>query len=529
MVELAGLIKQCDFLAYQPEIYIHKGESTKYKTAFGGIMSILIVILTVMATFGFGIDIINRRNPSVVLNRNYANYPNLTITQDFLLSFGLFFDKGVLIDEIDTLVDIYFIYAITNPSAAYKNESVVTENKLQFVPCNTTDMLKQDYLKVKESLYADAGYYYCLPNGFNKPLEGEYGAPKFADLQLRIDICQNTTTKTNCKPDRYIREKMSLLFLHFLYTDTYQDSSDFSQPIKTVLLSSLLKGASTTYRRDYLIYRLVDYLTDSGWILSDEKTQNSYQVSSFNNDVAPNPETQIFYNIIVSLNAIKDIYNRQYVKLQNIAANVGGIIKFFFVFLKIIIIYVTKIPLIESLYDKYYTEIDNFKRKVKSQIQSNIAEEMLNTKTINNYFSSATDEKQNNFKLTSIQKISKDKNSYYRNTKKLSTLSIIFFSCSKKSKFSFNRVILKDYKSTYDIENVLTSLKKVNTLYDHLYDTTEQRILELENYYKLKKNSIEKKSNIDDDAVLGSLLNNESRKEFKTKLDQNFIDHFIEK
>lgn len=70
MVRLSSVMKQCDFVAYQPEIYIKNGEFTKYKTVCGGIMSILVFILTVLATVAFGMDIIYRENPSVVLNRN---------------------------------------------------------------------------------------------------------------------------------------------------------------------------------------------------------------------------------------------------------------------------------------------------------------------------------------------------------------------------------------------------------------------------------------------------------------------------
>jgi hypothetical protein len=45
----------------------------------------------------------------------------------------------------------------------------------------------------------------------------------------------------------------------------------------------------------------------------------------------------MFFNLIISSVSIKDIYLREYIKLQSIAANVGGIIKFFLIIATLVV------------------------------------------------------------------------------------------------------------------------------------------------------------------------------------------------
>src|SRR4051812_39565012 len=92
-------VRMFDLFRYKPEF------QEKYTTALGIISSMIIAVFTVLATFGFGLDIFYRKAPTTSLNKEFVNVPELVVDSNFWIGIALYGYKASLIGEIDRYVD----------------------------------------------------------------------------------------------------------------------------------------------------------------------------------------------------------------------------------------------------------------------------------------------------------------------------------------------------------------------------------------------------------------------------------------
>ncbi len=172
---------------------------------------------------------------------------------------------------------------------------------------------------------------------------------------MRLAICKNTTENNNhCHPDQKIREDLKTFFVQFLYKDSFIDNQDLDDPVKYFITSNTLKSSSLAYRRDYFIYKNIDYNTDTGILLSEFVSSKHSALLPLTTDSVSDPETGIFTNVLFGLNNIKEVYDRKYIKVQDVAAQVGGIIKLFMIVINFTVEYISYIPFLDELYDMIY-------------------------------------------------------------------------------------------------------------------------------------------------------------------------------
>ena len=60
-----------------PQVIISINQNTRFKTKIGGLLTILVLIVTVLATIGFGLDIIEKKNPKISVTQQFQDYPTL--------------------------------------------------------------------------------------------------------------------------------------------------------------------------------------------------------------------------------------------------------------------------------------------------------------------------------------------------------------------------------------------------------------------------------------------------------------------
>lgn len=73
-------------------------------------------------------------------------------------------------------------------------------------------------------------------------------------------------------------------------------------------------------------------------------------MSSTSGDV----NTEVFTNVFVGLTNIKTNYNRSYIKIQDVSAQVGGIIKFFLIIIESLLSFYSYVPYLETLYGRLF-------------------------------------------------------------------------------------------------------------------------------------------------------------------------------
>jgi hypothetical protein len=127
---------------------------------------------------------------------------------------------------------------------------------------------------------------------------------------------------------------------------TYQiNHLDSSNPISLIRHSYYGETSLNLMKNYNNYYKQVDYQTDYGNVFEDIKTTHGMQlekrdvtVDMYNRN-APSP---LFGRMYFIVSDVKDIYNRRYLKLQEVLANIGGMAKLVFMLSTIIVEFCTE-------------------------------------------------------------------------------------------------------------------------------------------------------------------------------------------
>jgi hypothetical protein len=453
------LMKNIDLVGYTPKMYYN--QDIKFKTAFGGLMTLVLVILTVLATIGFGLDLFEKKKPVVLTNNEFIE-PAVEMDQNTVIGYRLFYTGGKKIPDLDRLVDIFVLHSVFKPELS---SAIVT--RYETIKCNESDVLKKNLLNVT-SLIARPEEYYCMPNNLKFQLFGKYGAPVNNHMHLRIGICKNTTLNNNkCFPDEVIREKMASFFVSFIYKDSYITSKDFESPVKYYLTSNTLKSSSYNFRQDAYLYKNISFSTDSGSIMPNLQVIDELQLDYSSSSNTADPKTDVFTNVIIGLNSIKTNYNRSYIKIQDISAQVGGLIKFFMVIFEVLLSFYSYVPFLENLYVKLLINPDH---KVNERKTQNIISPRFSEAKINQGNS------EKNMKLSNkipFDEIYTSKRSLVRVRPKSYSFCETLFRCfqvnGKSKKYNYLFYIQRHYEKTFDISEIILANRRSKVVYDSFF------------------------------------------------------------
>jgi hypothetical protein len=300
-----------------------------------------------------------------------------------------------------------------------------------------------------------------MPNNLKLQLFGKYGAPINNHVHLRIGICKNSTSNNfKCFPEDFIREKMASFFVSFIYKDSYVDSKDYENPVKYYVTSYTLKSSSYNFRQDAYLYKNISFTTDSGMIMPDFQNLDGLQLDYISSSNTADPKTEVFTNVIIGLNNIKGNYSRSYIKVQDISAQVGGLIKFFMVVFEVLLSFYSYAPFLEDLYSKIIsTEVKELEKKIEFSSPHN------------RNFQNTQEVLKKNIQLNKIpikEICGKQKTNVRFRQKSYSFCDVIFrcFQVNQKSKkYNYLFYIQRHYESTFDLKEIILSNRKSHIMY----------------------------------------------------------------
>jgi hypothetical protein len=324
---IENLFKSLDIIAPQPALYI-QGE-TRYKTIFGGLLSILVGFLSILSLLAFGLDIIQKKRPMVYNSRQLILNNILTRDQTEFI-FGAMFSSSLSISNLDMKLIFYLI--VTDTDVDRDTNTTITTN-YPLIPCNTTNVYTNNFNDIQSQLFGDHGNYYCLPSNLKEDIRGKFGNAKHVYYDFRVGWCRNPENLTDFCGNNVNKlfAEMQMFYVHFLYLDYDVDLTNYDNPFKTIWSSDLIQLSGYTKRTDEYFYKIVNIQDDAGWILEDFKDTHIYQ---FDHKAAMTQALDGIdvLQVKVSISNLTDNYSRKYVKIQEIFANTGGFIKFILLF-----------------------------------------------------------------------------------------------------------------------------------------------------------------------------------------------------
>ena len=162
-----------DMISPQASLFIESEK--RYKTVFGGVLSIIISILSVLCFIGFGMDLLKKENPNLYEYRVFNSTSEIEF-ENFPFVINIMRAGGFRINDLKRKVRIFMRFAIINSS----DTKEPTKYKFfDLTSCSSVEFFKKNIHSIKSSIFGNEEDSYCLPNDFKEKIVGQFGNPYF--------------------------------------------------------------------------------------------------------------------------------------------------------------------------------------------------------------------------------------------------------------------------------------------------------------------------------------------------------------
>ena len=352
-----------DSFGARPSFYIDGNK--EYHSFFGGILTIIVWIVTIGCASYFAQRLWEKNDPSVSTATLITNHP-----QKLLYPHPFFFMITVDVDYIPTIDEsMYLPKGYIHITHVDKNGTSTTEKKyFDLKVCSEIIDETHPYYDLLKDF--DLNNFYCMPKFIEKEndiyLNDYWGNDGFSMLQVKVYTCGIYNDKSKCKSTEEIDKVISDSILSYYTINQYVDTTNYSHPFIKGLPEHYL-ALSTAKRSTFTSFmRHVSVESDIGLIFSRKKTEYGLTLDSYID--LPNKEdvkNGYLFGISIQLTNTIDYYKRSYYKLQNLCEDIGAIYGVLTIIVKIIQRYYNEAKLSIDLINSFFIIKDKNEENLK--------------------------------------------------------------------------------------------------------------------------------------------------------------------
>ena len=501
-----SLFLTLDFFGIPPVLNIN---GKKYFNTFcGTCISIFIILIAFFFIIFYLLIILRHTQPNILTTIYNDENPKLINLKpdNFVITFSL---QNI---EYENYIDesIYTINA--TKSIVYLDDRGINnakETEISVIKCS--DYKFQIIPQYFKSL--PLKNLYCI-NETDIRLQGQFKQNVWEYVNVRFSKCINSTSNNfSCKSETEINNALKGGFIGIFLTDFNILPNNYSYPYH-IYGKNIYNTFSINYHLSYWIFlKSIELKTDSGLIFSSIKSMKFFALEDTKPDIDYR-EGNIFLTMVFRNSPKREVFERTYLKIQNVAATISGMINLSLIIGEILV-YIIRLTLYRFYFIQFFNpdnKIFNYKRNDKNIISSKNRNSFILKKTKllkDNYlekFNSVIKspnisniDKLNKVKNISQENVNKKKNSYVITEKKNNT-SILLSSFNNKtikqiSNIKLKNLINKKYHSKNNFLDISNEFKKI---YKEDIDSSKGIIMEEEfskksdNILKSKTSSVSK-------------------------------------
>ncbi|KAL4479856.1 hypothetical protein ABPG74_020372 [Tetrahymena malaccensis] len=306
-------------------------DDNKFKTRFGGFVTLLICFLLIFMFSQSLMQIINKTNPSVIYEERILPNPTQSDLNSNNFSFVMAMldpaSQNPVADETIFRFEATFMYKDTsanNGGQIYKFKSMELErcNQNSFQVAGTQNyFLNLNYTNM-----------YCFSNISDYYLVGQFEMDQFSDIQISFIPCDENdpTNNVTCMEQKQRETIISRSYLQVYYSTKVVEVSNYKQPFQSIGVSSFwslnmayLNSVSMLYQKTYIE-------DDNGLFTQSISTQESLLYSSQNSQLQGKTGYSIFEISLYLEKNKEQYYTRQYMKIPQAFSEIGGIFNILF-------------------------------------------------------------------------------------------------------------------------------------------------------------------------------------------------------
>jgi hypothetical protein len=501
-----SLFLTLDFFGIPPVLNIN---GKKYFNTFcGTCISIFIILIAFFFIIFYSLIILKHSQPNILTTIYNDENPKLINLkpENFVITFSL---QNI---EYENYIDesIYTINA--TKSIVYLDDRGINnakETEISVIKCS--DYKFQIIPQYFKSL--PLKNLYCI-NETDIRLQGQFKQNVWEYVNVRFSKCINSTNNNfSCKSETEINNALKGGFIGIFLTDFNILPNNYSHPYH-IYGKNIYNTFSINYHLSYWIFlKSIELKTDSGLIFSNIKSMKFFALEDTKPDIDYR-EGNVFLTMVFRNSPKREVYERTYLKIQDVAATISGIINLSLIIGEILV-YIIRLTLYRFYFIQFFNpdnKIFNYKRNDKNIISSKNRNSFILKKTKllkDNYlekFNSVVKspnisniDKLNKIKNISQENVNNKKNSYVITEKKNNT-SILLSSFNNKtikqiSNIKLKNLINKKYHSKNNFLDISNEFKKI---YKEDIDSSKGIIMEEEfskksdNILKSKTSSVSK-------------------------------------
>ena len=359
-ITLKSLFMKIDIFGYIPTLSIKN--QLFYQTFFGGILTLIVIIIGIIATIFFSQELFKKSSPSVNLSSEPLMHPPiLNYFNNFEFLIGI--QNSEYLTEINEKIfsakGILF-KTIINESGTYNLKS-----DINLTSCDIA--LSEN--KNKE-IFSDLNLkgYYCISNiQTEDPYIAEHwGNNGFVMIQIKFVDCDNSTGK--CASQEEINNFLHSADLSLYVSDNLVSTRNYKYPFTKILKEQTLK-VSESYKVSLIQYlKHIRIESDDGILFTTNHTKNSFTLGEFTHNTVFERDSSTFLSLSIELENTLQKYQRKYYKLQDLAAQSGGIINCCYMIAMIILKIYEKNSYFEYLINNFFeVRLEEFQKTIKLQ------------------------------------------------------------------------------------------------------------------------------------------------------------------
>ena len=348
------LISSIDAFGIQPSLLIHSNR--KHKSFFGGLLSIILIILLLLSLYHFGKELILKESPSVNLSSEFIHeHPKqINFFNHFEFLISLLNDQYLPVINEKIYYPQAFLYKI------YINETGQKHSIRFEVNVDTCDKVFTKEHKLSQYVNQfELSQYYCISHNQNDYIKENlyindyWGNEGFQMIQFKLNECVNSTERQCASQEEidnflYFPQLSIYSFEEFVQTQKYKDPISHGYKNYFYYVSNRFVLKITQYLRN------VKMISDDGWIFHNKEELYSFKHDHMYSYINSDKKSSIFCSFSIQLTNEEDGYRRDYMKIVDLVGKIGGIYKALFVFFVIISHLYNENSMYEGLFNHFF-------------------------------------------------------------------------------------------------------------------------------------------------------------------------------
>ena len=331
---MKSIIINCDLFSHNATLTFNEKGDTGYKTFIGGIISIISTIFSILNVFYFIQRIFSRKDITILTSTQINPFVNLTYSHKLPFLIRLTDTNSIPYEDDEKL---YYItasiwYGGSNDSSLL---GIAPQNSvsLNISKCDINKHFNNEFKDYFRNI-SDLNSYYCLePRNYSQTIYGLYGnIYPFSYYSFTVRYCQNSTENNNiCYSIDDIKERLDFNFLDIIFIDNIVNS--FEKKVNEIYIrKERYELSSLLIKRIWLYLENIKYITDTGYIINRAKNEYFHRYNSVKTDYNIKNNAN-FFCTLTFLNEFKtSTYIKQFKKIQDYIAIIGGLVKFITLF-----------------------------------------------------------------------------------------------------------------------------------------------------------------------------------------------------